>query len=92
MAELVDAPDLGSGTERCGGSIPSIRTIIKASQVTLERLFLCLYTAHSVTGDTTVAAGVGGTFDNAIRFEYQRASMPHGVTEGLAQLFHVVPG
>ena len=23
VAELADAPDLGSGTERCGGSIPS---------------------------------------------------------------------
>ena len=26
VAELVDAPDLGSGTERCGGSSPSART------------------------------------------------------------------
>ncbi len=28
MAELVDAPDLGSGAERRGGSTPSTRTII----------------------------------------------------------------
>lgn len=26
MAELVDAPDLGSGNESCGGSSPFIRT------------------------------------------------------------------
>ncbi len=26
MAELVDAPDLGSGAERCGGSSPPFRT------------------------------------------------------------------
>ena len=26
MAELVDAPDLGSGDESCGGSSPSTRT------------------------------------------------------------------
>ena len=26
MAELADAPDLGSGTERCGGSSPPFRT------------------------------------------------------------------
>ena len=27
VAELADAPDLGSGTERCGGSSPPFRTI-----------------------------------------------------------------
>ena len=27
VAELVDAPDLGSGDESCGGSSPSARTI-----------------------------------------------------------------
>ena len=27
VAELVDAPDLGSGAERCGGSSPPFRTI-----------------------------------------------------------------
>ena len=27
VAELVDAPDLGSGGESCGGSSPSARTI-----------------------------------------------------------------
>ena len=27
VAELVDAPDLGSGIERCGGSSPFTRTI-----------------------------------------------------------------
>ena len=27
MAELVDAPDLGSGAERCGGSSPPFRTM-----------------------------------------------------------------
>ena len=26
VAELADAPDLGSGTERCGGSSPPFRT------------------------------------------------------------------
>ncbi len=26
VAELVDAPDLGSGAERCGGSSPPFRT------------------------------------------------------------------
>ena len=29
MAELADAPDLGSGIERCAGSSPVIRTNIK---------------------------------------------------------------
>ena len=28
VAELADAPDLGSGTERCGGSSPPFRTKI----------------------------------------------------------------
>ena len=28
VAELADAPDLGSGTERCGGSSPPFRTIV----------------------------------------------------------------
>ena len=28
VAELVDAPDLGSGDESCGGSSPSARTIV----------------------------------------------------------------
>ena len=28
VAKLVDAPDLGSGIVRCGGSSPSARTII----------------------------------------------------------------
>src|SRR6185295_14657401 len=27
VAELADAPDLGSGTERCGGSSPPFRTM-----------------------------------------------------------------
>ena len=31
VAKLVDAPDLGSGAERRGGSSPSIRTIILES-------------------------------------------------------------
>jgi len=30
MAELVDAPDLGSGIVRCGGSSPSTRTSLWA--------------------------------------------------------------
>ena len=29
VAELVDAPDLGSGTERCGGSSPPFRTMLR---------------------------------------------------------------
>ena len=29
VAELADAPDLGSGTERCGGSSPPFRTKYK---------------------------------------------------------------
>ena len=32
VAELVDAPDLGSGDESRGGSSPSARTIIDARQ------------------------------------------------------------
>ena len=28
VAELADAPDLGSGTVRCGGSSPSVRTTL----------------------------------------------------------------
>ena len=30
MAELADAPDLGSGVNRCAGSSPVTRTITKA--------------------------------------------------------------
>src|SRR3989442_12367026 len=29
VAELADAPDLGSGTERCGGSSPPFRTTMQ---------------------------------------------------------------
>ena len=32
VAELADAPDLGSGTERCGGSSPPFRTIAVSSE------------------------------------------------------------
>ena len=32
VAELADAPDLGSGTERCGGSSPPFRTIESKQQ------------------------------------------------------------
>src|SRR5438067_12283444 len=35
VAELADAPDLGSGTERCGGSSPPFRT---KAEVRGERL------------------------------------------------------
>src|SRR5713226_10435414 len=31
VAELADAPDLGSGTERCGGSSPPFRTISQSA-------------------------------------------------------------
>jgi hypothetical protein len=35
VAELADAPDLGSGTERCGGSSPPFRTNKKLGQTKL---------------------------------------------------------
>ena len=39
MAELVDAPDLGSGAERCGGSSPPFRTM-GPQAVTVRPLYL----------------------------------------------------
>lgn len=33
VAELADAPDLGSGTERCGGSSPPFRTIEQKAEI-----------------------------------------------------------
>ncbi len=43
VAELADAPDLGSGTERCGGSSPPFRT--KRLYFELRALF---FVAHFV--------------------------------------------
>ena len=37
VAELADAPDLGSGTERCGGSSPPFRTKQNSSQWSVVR-------------------------------------------------------
>src|SRR5438105_13978227 len=37
VAELADAPDLGSGTERCGGSSPPFRTIDQRSEIGGQR-------------------------------------------------------
>ncbi len=39
VAELVDAPDLGSGAERCGGSSPPFRTMFILKQ---EMLYFSL--------------------------------------------------
>ncbi|CCM10427.1 protein of unknown function [Cardinium endosymbiont cEper1 of Encarsia pergandiella] len=40
VAELVDALDLGSSTEKCGGSSPSIRTIAVYVLVLKIRFYL----------------------------------------------------
>jgi hypothetical protein len=37
MAELADAPDLGSGSSQSAGSIPVARTILMVNQKSLER-------------------------------------------------------
>ncbi len=59
VAELVDAPDLGSGIARCGGSSPFSRTINK-SNTRLQKLqhglldsfcfFLALIAQHMAVG------------------------------------------
>ncbi len=41
MAELADAPDLGSGAERRGGSSPFTRTNIKAGLAQLVEHLIC---------------------------------------------------
>gem|GEM_PF-3322432 len=38
MAELVDAPDLGSGFARSEGSSPFIRILLKVLSITVRRL------------------------------------------------------
>src|SRR5512135_574439 len=40
VAELADAPDLGSGTARCGGSSPPFRTINKPTAQRSCRAYL----------------------------------------------------
>ena len=37
VAELADAPDLGSGTERCGGSSPPFRTKESKQQTSVSK-------------------------------------------------------
>ena len=39
VAELVDAPDLGSGSERSGGSSPSTRTNFKSLLESIQEAF-----------------------------------------------------
>jgi hypothetical protein len=38
VAELADAPDLGSGTERCGGSSPPFRIMLRGNQLDCNQL------------------------------------------------------
>ena len=42
MAELADAPDLGSGTERCGGSSPPFRTKARGQRPEIRDYWLLL--------------------------------------------------
>ena len=42
MAELADAPDLGSGVHRRAGSSPVIRTLKKPCKRNVYEVFLCL--------------------------------------------------
>src|SRR3954453_7630025 len=58
MAELVDAPDLGSGSERSGGSSPLPRTVVKS---------LGLHAGPGVTVQKSSPTSSGSSIDRVSR-------------------------
>jgi hypothetical protein len=54
VAELADAPDLGSGIERCAGSIPVARTNSTRATKQILKKTLCFGASFFVAYATTV--------------------------------------